>query len=84
MASSIGYVALWCFLNEACANFIIDSDAPWRTQGDLFASNETVGEPTMHGGRDHAEDFRDPLDCHHLTFGGNRGRVESRDLPIPA
>jgi len=77
-------MALWCFRDKAGTNLLIDADAPWRTRGDLFARNKTIGQPTMHGGRGHAEDFRGPLDGHQLALGGNRGRVESRDLPIPA
>ena len=84
VASSIGTWPSGTSCNEACTNLLIDADAPWRTRGDLFAGNETIGKPTMHGGRDHAEDFCGPLDRHQLAFGGNRGRVESRDLPIPA
>ena len=78
------YMALWHFGDKAGTNLLIDPDAPWGTGGDLFAGHETIGKPTMHGGRDHAEDFCGPLDCRQLAFGGNRGRVESRDLPIPA
>ena len=55
------YMALWRFCNKAGTNLLIDADAPGRTGSDLFAGNETIGQPTMHGGWDHAEDFCGPL-----------------------
>jgi len=44
-------MTLWHFLNEARTYFIIDADAPGRTRGDLFAGNEPISKPTMHGRR---------------------------------
>ena len=79
-----GHMALWRFGNKAGTNLLIDTNAPWGTRGDLFAGNETVGEPTVHGGRRHAEDFCCSLERHQFAFGGDGGRVESRDFPIPA
>ena len=59
--------------DEAGAQFVGDADAPGGAGGELFAGDEPVGQPAVHGGGDDAEDLGCFGDGDELAVGGSAG-----------
>jgi reverse transcriptase-like protein len=77
-----GDVAFGDVRDEACAQFIIESDAPGSAGRDLFAGDEAMVEPAVQGrGRD-AQRVRGALDGHRLGRVRLLRRLEARDVPV--
>src|SRR5260370_28385388 len=71
-----------CLLHEACTQFVGDSNLPWRSGRNLFASNEAVIQPAMNGGRIDAQDLRRLANRHHVPRGWFGRRFIARNVAI--
>lgn len=71
-------------IDETCAQLVSDANAPRGTGCELFAGDEAVAEPAMHGGGRDAENFCGTIDGDNLARQLRLARLEARNAPVSA
>lgn len=74
----------WCLVDEQGAQFAGHADAPRGARCELFAGNEAVGEPPVHGGRRNTEFAGGIGDRHQVAVGRVGRRLVAGDVPVVA
>ncbi len=71
-------------VDEAVAQLVGEADAPRGAGGELFAGDEAVVDPAVHGGRGDAEDLGRFGHGDELAVGLLGGRLVAGDAPVVA
>ena len=77
-------VAIGWLVDEEAFQIVGQANLPGGSGRDLFAGDEAVIEPSMEGGRRHAEDSSGLADVDDVAFWRLFGRYEAWDFPIAA
>jgi hypothetical protein len=71
-----------CLVDEPVAKLLRHADAPRRSRCELFAGDEAVTEPAMHGGWGNAENFGRLDDRDQVSLGLLRRWLIASDPPV--